>query len=165
MKYTATFSIPTIPIAQPRQRHRVIENDGKAFAANYTPAKHPVNDFKATVRLAATHGGARLVGEPVSLRAVFVMPRPKSKMWKTKPMPRYCHTSKPDLDNLAKALKDALTGVIWQDDSQVFAMDVRKVVANGEESPRVDVCIEVVDGLECETPSGNSASLTTAELD
>ena len=29
------------------------------------------------------------------------------------------HTKRPDLDNLAKAVKDALKGVIYADDSQI----------------------------------------------
>ena len=33
---------------------------------------------------------------------------------------------KPDADNIAKAVLDALNGVAWQDDSQVVALSVRK---------------------------------------
>lgn len=35
-------------------------------------------------------------------------------------------TLKPDADNIAKAVLDALNGVAWRDDSQVVAMSVRK---------------------------------------
>lgn len=35
-------------------------------------------------------------------------------------------TLKPDADNIAKAVLDALNGVAWQDDSQVVALSVRK---------------------------------------
>lgn len=38
----------------------------------------------------------------------------------------YYHTSKPDLDNLTKALKDALNGVIYVDDSQICFLDAKK---------------------------------------
>lgn len=42
------MNVPGVPVAQPRQRHRVIAGN----VSNYTPASSPVNAFKATVRLA-----------------------------------------------------------------------------------------------------------------
>lgn len=33
---------------------------------------------------------------------------------------------KPDLDNLVKALKDALTGIVWKDDAQIVSLCARK---------------------------------------
>lgn len=35
-------------------------------------------------------------------------------------------TTKPDLDNLAKGIKDGLTGVIWKDDSQIVSLYLHK---------------------------------------
>jgi len=61
----------------------------------------------------------------------FVMPRPKAHhyraSWQLKPTaPRYV-TSKPDADNLAKAVLDALTDVsAWTDDSLVVSLSVVK---------------------------------------
>lgn len=36
-------------------------------------------------------------------------------------------TSKPDIDNAVKLIADALNGVIWRDDKQIWALTVRKV--------------------------------------
>lgn len=36
------------------------------------------------------------------------------------------HTSKPDLDNIIKALKDAMNGIVYVDDSQVITLIARK---------------------------------------
>ena len=137
------FSVPAIPVAQPRQRHRVMATGGKSFVQNFTPAKHPVQAFKATVRLAATqqHSGPPLEG-PLCIRMVFVLPRPGRLIWKSRPMPRAWHESKPDADNLSKAVKDALSGLLWRDDAQVACMEVRKVIASGQEQPGVEIVVE-----------------------
>lgn len=137
------FTVPAVPVAQPRQRHRIITASGKSFAHNYTPAKDPVNAFKATVRLAVQQvfAGTPLEG-PIRMGVVFVFPRQKAKVWKNKPMPRYWHTGKPDRDNLMKSLQDALNGLLFVDDSQICAGPVDKFYAAGDEQPHVEVKIE-----------------------
>lgn len=139
------FVIPCVPVAQPRQRHRVLEVRGRTFAQNYTPRNHPVNAFKASVQMAVAQAfsGAPMSG-PVALWVKFVMPRPQRLQWKTRQMPRQPHTSKPDVDNLAKALKDAMTGLVWRDDSQICHIEASKCIASGSESPHVEVCIEAL---------------------
>ena len=134
------FSVACLPVAQPRQRHRITFGKGEAFAQNYTPASSPVNAFKAQLRLAAQQHFTGPPWEgPIMLGIMFIMPRPKSMMHKKKPMPKLWHTSKPDLDNLTKAVKDALTGLIWRDDSQVCWSNPQKLVAGGFEQPCVKV--------------------------
>lgn len=132
-----TIEVPGLPIAQPRAKHAVVGG----FSRTYTPKKkkQSVQDYKATIRITAQeHAEPALFeqGTPIELSIVFVMPRPSNQYWKTKPTPSYPHTKKPDADNLAKAVKDALTGVIWRDDSQVCDMRVVKRVASGDELPR-----------------------------
>lgn len=133
------FTVPAVPVAQPRQRHT---RSGR----NYTPSDHPVQAFKATIRLAAKaeHSGAPLQG-PIRMRCVFVMPRPGRLVWKTKPMPRLAHTSTPDVENIAKAVMDALSGTTFVDDAQVYALDVAKVIAGGDEQPHVTIEIEEIE--------------------
>lgn len=140
------FSVPAIPIAQPRQRQRIINGKGgKSFASNYTPGKHPVNDFKAGVRMAAcqAYQGAPLTG-PLGVVVLLVFPRAKQQIWKTKPMPRLPHTKKPDFDNCAKAVLDALNGLLFMDDSQVCCAHIEKCIAAGDEQPHVQVTIETL---------------------
>lgn len=141
------FIVPAIPIAQPRQRTRVIQSNGKAFASNYTPKTAPVNTFKATVRMAAAKVFADrspILG-PIAIEVLFVMPRPKNQFWKSKPMPRSLHTKKPDVDNIFKAVSDALTGLLWLDDSQICDCKLRKMVAAGDEQPHVAIRLTVLD--------------------
>lgn len=69
-------------------------------------------------------------GVPVRLEAVFTLPRPIGL-----PKRITAPTKKPDLDKLARTVKDALTGVVWQDDSQVVELLARKRYACGAERP------------------------------
>ena len=68
---------------------------------------------------------------PVAVTARFVMPRVKSEPKRsTRP-----HTRKPDLDKLVRAVLDALTGVVFTDDSQVTAVFASKRTAEIGEKP------------------------------
>lgn len=141
-----TFTIPAIPVAQPRQRHRIISTGGKNYAQNYTPTKHPVNAFKSTARMAlqSVYTGPPLAG-PVAMSVVFVFPRPSNRIWKTRPMPRERHAKKPDCENVLKSLQDALTGLAFVDDAQICEYrDVSKWIAAGHEQPHVEVLISEV---------------------
>ena len=139
--------IATLPIAQPRQRTTIrTTRDGKIFTGNYTPANHPVRQFKADVRAAVSRVLSAPLEGPVALRVVFVLPRPKRLIWKRREMPRVPHTSRPDLDNLVKSTKDALNGLAWRDDSQVVELSASKCYASGNELPGVEIAIEEVPG-------------------
>jgi Holliday junction resolvase RusA-like endonuclease len=133
------FTVNAIPIAQPRQRHAVIAGSVR----NYTPNEHPVTAFKASCRYAAAraYDGPPLTG-PLKLRLKFVMPRPKGLIWSRKPMPSIPHDKRPDADNLAKAVKDSLSGLCWRDDAQVYDLMVSKHYAAGDEQPHVVVTIK-----------------------
>ena len=58
---------------------------------------------------------------PVALILSFDLPRPAS-------LPKRVteHITRPDLDKLTRAVGDALTGVLWRDDSQVVCLDAEK---------------------------------------
>ena len=149
------FTMPAIPVPQPRQRHRIVAGGGRTFAMNYTPRGDPVNDYKATVRMAATaaYTGPPVEG-PLEVAFQFVMPRPKSLRWKSRPMPRLWHATGKDLDNLAKSTLDALCGLLFADDGQVARLVLSKMIAAGDESPRVLVTLErLTEVSPCPSPS------------
>ena len=141
-----TFEIPCVPIAQPRQRHRIAGGPKGQYVMNYTPSNSPVQTFKATARLACreAYKGPPL-DQPLSMAVDFIFPRPRAICWKRKPTPRLPHAKKPDRDNCEKALLDALKGTLFVDDSQVCAGEVRKWVAAGDEQPRVIVSVSQVE--------------------
>lgn len=133
--------IPGVPIAQPRAK-------ATHFAGHtrmYTPDAK-VRPFKEAIRIlfAESHGGPPASG-CVILHVTAIMPRPKNKVWKTKPMPREPHTVKPDLDNIIKAVKDALTKLAWRDDAQVHYVTAMKHVAAGDEQPHTRIVIDAND--------------------
>lgn len=142
------FVVDYLPIAQPRQRHSIRGSGQQARVVNYTPSGHAVNTLKA---LAARAARGVWIWEPtreaVRINLLFVLPRPATRTWKTKPMRREWMTSKPDLDNLAKAILDALTGVLYADDAQVVDLRLAKVIAAGGEAPRVAVAMQTNPGL------------------
>lgn len=74
------------------------------------------------------------VAGAVELSVSFFMPRPKAHYGTGKNsgvIKDSCklthHVSKPDLDKLIRCVKDALTGVAWNDDSQVIHVHAKKV--------------------------------------
>ena len=84
---------------------------------------------------AMPHKPAAQLEGPLHVTLLFRFARPKSHWSKKglKPTAPEYHTSKPDADNLAKAVLDCITQLgFWRDDAQVAALDVRKKYANAE---------------------------------
>jgi len=128
---TIRFTVPAVPVAQPRVKACI---RGK-HAGVYTPGKHAVHAFKATVRMAAAEAykGSPL-GGPIAFAVTFYMPRPQRRKdaW---------HITKPDLDNLEKACLDALNGLCWLDDKQVCMKVSSKLYSPSGEAPHVNVSV------------------------
>lgn len=78
----------------------------------------------------------RLLETPALLRVSFYLPRPKAIRDKAVP-----HTKKPDLDKLVRSVKDALSKVVWRDDSLVVEIAARKQYANPGEPPRAEISV------------------------
>ncbi len=139
-----TFTVHAIPVAQPRPRAVGIRNREKVVVATRiitAEGKHPINGFKKTVVQSCQLAFRQPpLGGPLGISLVFIFPRPKSKIWKTKPMPReWVCNSKNDFDNLAKGLCDALKGILWRDDGQISDARQRRLVAAGDEAPHCEV--------------------------
>ncbi len=76
----------------------------------------------------------------VEMTVCFELPRPKS-------LPKrvvHC-TKKPDVDKCLRGILDALTGIIYADDSQVIYVAARKRYAVPERGPGVYVTVSTVD--------------------
>jgi crossover junction endodeoxyribonuclease RusA len=94
-----------------------------------------LKSWRETIAHVAGLQGREVSREAIKLTLLFCMPAPKK-------MVRYAPTTKPDLDKLARAVLDALTGVWYADDSQVVSLDLQKVYTFGE--PGVYLSIEAI---------------------
>jgi len=131
------FTVPAAPVPQPRARATAVNGRARMYGAKKS---HPIHVFKAAVQLAfaKAYTGPPIEG-PIEIEIVFVLPRPKSMRWKTKPMPRVLHPKRPDIDNLTKGVLDALNGLAWGDDGQIYRAAVSKWYASGDEQPHTTI--------------------------
>lgn len=76
---------------------------------------------------------------PMEVRLIFAMPRTKAM----KPTDSLAMVQRPDIDKLERAILDALTGVVFKDDSQVCVVHkVKRRCAPGE-PPNVFIEVEL----------------------
>ena len=125
----------TIPIAPvPKARPRVTRH------GTHTPDRTRNFESLAGWYLRAAMGTAGLarVDRPrlLQLEAVFILARPQRL---PKNGHRCWHGVRPDLDNLLKALKDAMDKVVMEDDSQIVSLTAEKWYASSEENPSIIV--------------------------
>lgn len=121
MRLPMRIFVPGPAVAQPRQRS-FVRKDGKA--GTYCPRSHPVHAFKDAVALLARQamGGDPPLDGALRVDVQCYLAPPKAHGDGT-PGP---HHWKPDRDNIDKAVLDALTGVVFRNDCQVSAGEVRK---------------------------------------
>lgn len=140
-----TFSVLGIPQGKGRARSRIVApKSGAAFVSVYTPQK--TRDYEKSIACAARaamHGRVPL-DEPVALGLVVRFPVPAS--WSRRKAQEALAGArlpgiKPDLDNVEKAVCDALNGIVWRDDALVC--EVAKVKRYSER-PGIDVTVETL---------------------
>ena len=139
---TITFTVPGAPTG--KQRPRVTMRGG--YAKAYTPDK-TVNYENLVKLMYGQEAKGRVFDRDKSLRmlivALYDIPQSTSK--KKAELMRIGQirpTKKPDLDNVAKIICDALNGVAYHDDASVVDL---KVVKYYSDTPGVTVTIEEVE--------------------
>lgn len=141
-----SFRVDAVPVAQPRQRQRVVTVGGRAMAMNYTPTKDKVNVYKAALQSAACKamndsGRVLKIDQPLLVDLCFMLPRPKKLLTMKLANVMIPYTRKPDIDNFIKSTLDAMNGIVWVDDSQVVDIRARKFYA--PQNVGVGVAIEI----------------------
>lgn len=119
------FEVPGPPIGKGRPRAFRMGNSVRM----HTPEK--TANYESLVKLAARMAmkGAGLMAFPVALSLIVLHPIPKS--WSKRRQEAALAgterpTTKPDADNVAKAVADACNGIVWVDDAQVVELHVSK---------------------------------------
>lgn len=123
----ATFFVSGTPKAQPRHQAFAMKmGDGKYRARVFTP--DTAEEWKGRVaRCSEKWLPPAPIELPVALSLTFFMPRPKALMTARAPDGFVPHVGRPDCDNLAKSVLDAMTQCgWWRDDSQVYQLQVCK---------------------------------------
>jgi Holliday junction resolvase RusA-like endonuclease len=105
-----------------KQRPRVLKS-GRSYTPKETAeAESAVRESWAAAARQAGHLRPRFSG-PLAMRIFADIQIPKSRRDLHEAQP---HTQKPDCDNIAKLVMDALNGVAYKDDSYVFSIQVIK---------------------------------------
>lgn len=134
----AEFTVPGEVCAKGRPR---FVNRGR-FAQTYTPDK-TVN-YENLVRLSFMQAGCEKLSGAIKAEIKVFMQIPKSESMKKKAAMmagQIRPTKKPDADNCAKSVLDALNKIAFDDDSQIVELYVNKYYS---ENPRVTITLEEI---------------------
>jgi Holliday junction resolvase RusA-like endonuclease len=139
MDAVVSFVVPGEPVPQPRAR---VSTRG-GFARAYVPGKHPVHEYRKRIAAAAKEAGLKNTGKPLYVRISAMFQRPKSHLRKSGVRDDAPVLPRPDVDNIAKGVLDALQGVMG-DDALVGCLQVAK--AYGPASGTVVTVSELIEG-------------------
>lgn len=128
------FTVPGIPIGKGRPRFM---KNGRT----YTPQKTREYENKVVQcwKCQSEKGFADGIPLRATVTAFFTVPKSVSKK-KAAAMDGTPHIKRPDADNVAKAILDALNGHAYNDDSAIASLTVWKYQTTG--ASRVEVIIE-----------------------
>lgn len=128
MHIETTIMVEPVPKARSRA---MISKSGKRYS--YTPAKtaHAENLIRDRV---IELGKCFEVGVPIKLQATFYREKPKS-LSKKVAFP----VSRPDWDNYAKLLTDALEKFVYKNDSQITTATIKKRFGS---PPRIELFLD-----------------------
>jgi Holliday junction resolvase RusA-like endonuclease len=128
MTFVVTFTVEGPPVGKQRPRFRRFGN----FVSTYTDAK--TKSYETLVKesaIKAMNGRPPIEG-PVKLDLIIRLPVPKSY---PKKRSEAClngsewPTKKPDWDNVAKSVADAINDIVFLDDTQIVIARVVKIYA------------------------------------
>lgn len=135
------FTIPGNP--KGKARARTFYNSRLGRSQSVTPEKTVLyENYVKECYLTAKKREKWFDGEPLQMyiTAFFDIPKSTSKKKRQKMLKEeVLPTKKPDIDNIAKVICDALNGIAYHDDTQIVSLNVSKVYAETE--PRVLVGI------------------------
>lgn len=152
-----TIWVPGIPVPKERAR-KGKDRKGKAIWYTPTPTKDYESFVQARACIAKQEQGfyqAARFKHPVHMQMTFFLPVPATwPKWKQEAASdgRICPTSKPDIDNLAKCIMDALNMVAYKDDSIVVSKDTSKHYCTEIKKTGAHVTITPMTDRFCNNP-------------
>ena len=125
MSGSITFTVPGVPQGKGRPRVGTISGRARVF----TPAKTVAYENLIAHAAQQAMAGRPLIDGPVSCAIAIDAPIPAS--WSKRKQAQalageLMPTTKPDADNVVKAIFDGLNNVLWRDDVLVVELAVRK---------------------------------------
>ena len=139
-----TFTVPGNP--QGKARARTFYNQKLGRSQSITPEKTVLYENLVKQCFTANCDGGFFDKEPLVMMVIAYFPIPKSTTKKDRGLIAeglLFPTKKPDADNIAKVICDALNGVAYGDDTQVVSLTVIKEYTDAE--PRVEVYIDNIE--------------------
>lgn len=133
---TTTFFVEGIPA--PQGSKVPVSRGGRVWLRE---ASSKVKPWREKVKREAQKHFTQPTCEPVLIGTEFVLPRTKAMANKQAPL----MTQRPDGDKLTRAVWDALTGVVVDDDSQSVAWWGMKRRAEPGEPAGVRIYVDVMD--------------------
>lgn len=125
----------------PQQRHRHHQVKGADFVSTYDPSSKKKKEF---LKACLPYKPEKPYEQPLRVDMAFYFSRPKSH-YRTgkyahilKDNAPTMHITRPDADNCAKLVKDALNKTFWKDDSYVCDLNIKKRYS---ENPRTEITI------------------------
>lgn len=143
-----SFFVGGVPATQGSKRAFYSAKIGRAIITEACKRNKPWRSDVRNEAEKAIPQGFQILDCPVWLTLEFFLPRPKghfgtgNNSTKLRASAPVFHIGKPDAVKLARAVEDALKGVIWKDDSQVVRENIEKhYCSEGNPNPGVRVII------------------------
>lgn len=136
--FSVSFTVPGVAVPKGRPKFARRGN----FTVAYTPEKTVSFENLVKSRADDAMNGQEMTLCPVQAIVNIYLPIPTSWPKKFKEMTLaglVAPTKKPDMDNIVKALFDAMNGIVFKDDSQVVFAMIRKIYSP---TPHTEVTIE-----------------------
>lgn len=143
---TVSFLVPGEPVAKGRPRFGIRKTrDGGSYVSVRTPEKTVIYENHVKLEYIEQTGGHRFDDNgmlEIEIEAYFSIPKSASKKKRALMLTGDIRpTKKPDMDNILKAVADALNGIAYRDDSQIVRATIDKYY---DAAPRMIVTISEI---------------------
>lgn len=111
----------------------------------YTPGKTKSYERQIAEAYEAQHGSCFEGPVEVVIEAVFPIPKSWTRAKKAEALAGKLPPGKPDIDNILKIVLDGLNGIAYEDDKQVVLTQCKKVYADINSLPGLNVHVLQMD--------------------